>query len=95
MAETLDAAVLVLADLHLGNGYLDEPLLPPLDYSTLVRLLRMGGRLEAFFRKKCVGHNEVILNQLPRYLAAQLHMDGKRVSPGQHPRSSRPVDVMT
>jgi len=72
MTDSLDAAILLLADLHLGTSYLDQSHRTPIDFPNALRLLKLGGRFQRFFRKQCKAHNQSILTALPGYLAAQL-----------------------
>src|SRR5262245_49425444 len=47
--------------------------MPPLSYSKLATLLRLGGKVQRYFKTKCVAHNHVILTQLPQYIRTQLN----------------------
>lgn len=68
LPETLDAAIALLSDLHFGESYLGETRLPPLSYTIVADLLRLGGKVEQLVRQNCAAHNQAILCQLPQYL---------------------------
>lgn len=73
MPERLTGTILLLADLHLGDGYYQEYRLPPLDYPLLARLFGYDTKIKDFFESRCHAHNKTILRALPRYLATLLN----------------------
>jgi 3',5'-cyclic AMP phosphodiesterase CpdA len=65
---TVQAAFVVLSDLHFGRDLVDAAELPPLNLSRLVKWIGKEEEVAQFFEQKCLGHSTPCVKKLPRYL---------------------------